>query len=416
MIRLKDSTCRGTTPVLWTLSLCALLLIAMCATLPAQAQTLTTLHTFTGQMDGAAPQGLVAIDHTGNVYGSAPEGGSHGGGAVFRSSYRNGARTFTPLYDFQRGQDGSDPEAGVTLGPDGALYGTTLFGGGSGCTENMGCGTVFKLTPPTTFCRMVLCSWDETVIYHDVDPSDPCCFFGGVIVDNAGNIYGMSQGGGNGNCFGMGCGTVYKLTPSGGNYTLSVIYNFQGGNDGAAPLGNLTMDAAGNLYGTATYGGQFGYGTVFKLVHSAGGYTFQLLYTFTDGSDGVMPQGNVVLDSAGNLYGASGDGGGIFQITPFGTYTLIDPILGGLQSPINIDAAGVIYGTTYAGGTRDDGTIFKLGYSNGVWTHTTLHSFGGNDGALPLSGVGFDASGNLYGTTTYAGGPADDGTLWQLTP
>ena len=183
----------------------------------------------------------------------------------------------------------------------------------------------------------------------------------------------------------------HKLTPSGGSYTPSVLYSFQGGNDGAAPLGNeLAMDAAGNLYGAATYGGQFGYGTVFKLVHSAGGYTFQLLYTFTNGADGSAPQGSVVLDSAGNLYGSSGDGGGIFQITPSGTYTLIDPILGGLTSPITIDSSGTIYGTNYSGGTRGDGSIFKLAFANGVWTETTLHSFGGNDGALPLGGRDYE--------------------------
>jgi len=418
MIRLKNSTCRGGAGlVLRVLCLGSLSLITVCATLPAPAQTLTTLHSFTGQMDGASPQGLVAVDRAGNVYGSAQYGGSHFGGTVFRASNRNGAWTFTPLYSFQRAQDGSDPWAGVTLGPDGALYGTTLYGGGNGCTENMGCGTVFRLTPPPTFCRMVLCPWDETVIYHTVNPSDPNTFFGGVILDSAGDIYGMSQAGGNGTCFGNGCGTVYKLTPSGGSYTLNVIYNFQGGNDGAAPLSNeLTMDAAGNLYGAATYGGQFGYGTVFKLVHSAGGYTFQLLYTFTNGADGTSPQGSVVLDSAGNLYGSSGDGGGIFQITPSGTFTVIDTQAASLQSPISIDAAGNIYGTTYALGSHDDGSVFKLSYSNGVWTHTILHSFNGLDGALPLSGVGFDASGNLYGTATIGGGPAGDGTLWQLTP
>lgn len=414
MIRFTNSACRGGLGAGFAL-LC-LSFIAGITTLPAQAQTLTTLHKFTGQMDGAGPQGLVAVDRAANVYGSAPGGGSHGGGAVFRASNRNGAWTFTPLYDFQRGQDGSGPQAGVTLGPDGVIYGTTWFGGGTGCGQNSGCGTVFKLTPPPTFCRMVLCPWTETVLYRATSPSDPCCFVGGVILDNAGNIYGMSSGGGSGNCFGKGCGAVYKLTASGGSYTPSVIYNFQGGNDGAAPYGNLAIDAAGNLYGTATYGGQFGFGTVFKLVRSAGGYTFQLLYTFTDGTDGAMPQGNVVLDSAGNLYGGSGDGGGIFQITSSGTYTLIDPIPGGIQSPITIDAAGVIYGTTFAGGTRGDGTIFKLTYSNGVWTHTILHSFDVVDGALPLSGVGFDAGGNLYGTSTSGGEPANDGTLWQLTP
>jgi len=419
MIRLTNLACRDRRHAI--LVLFCFSVIAVFTTVPAGAQTFTTLHAFTGGMDGGGPTGLVAVDRAANVYGSAPFGARNhcvdGCGAVFRASYKNGSYTFSPLYDFQGGEDGDEPWGGVTLGPDGAIYGTTWFGGGSACgSQNMGCGTVFKLTPPPSFCRMVLCPWTETVIYRAASPSDPSTFIGGVILDNAGNIYGMSFGGGSGNCFGMGCGTVYKLTPSGGTYTVSVLYSFQGGNDGAAPSGDLAMDAAGNLYGAATYGGQHGFGTVFKLVHSAGGYTFQLLYTFTNGADGSAPQGSVVLDSAGNLYGTSGDGGGIFQITPSGTYTLIDPILEGLQSPITIDSSGTIYGTNYSGGTRGDGSIFQLAHVNGVWTETTLHSFNGLDGAEPLSGVGFDSSGNLYGTTTFAGGPADQGTLWQLTP
>ena len=299
MTRCKNSTFRPGLRA--SLAVLCLSFIAAFATPPATAQTLTTLHAFTGAMDGSGPQGLVAVDRAANVYGSAPFG-ARGGcldgcGAVFRASYKNGAYTFSPLYDFQGGQDGDEPEGGVTLGPDGAIYGTTWFGGGTACGNNSGCGTVFKLTPPPSFCRMVLCPWTETVLYRAAGPSDPSTFIGGVILDNAGNIYGMSFAGGTGNCFGSGCGTVYKLTPSGGSYTPSVLYSFQGGNDGAAPLGNnLAMDAAGNLYGAATYGGQRGFGTVFKLVHSAGGYTFQLLYTFTNGADGAMPQGRVVSE------------------------------------------------------------------------------------------------------------------------
>ncbi len=382
---------------------------------PAQAQTLNTLHTFSGQHDGGGPAGLVALDRAGNVYGSAPHGAIGGGGcesgcgAAFRASYKNGAWTFNPIYDFLGGNDGGEPQAGVTLGPDGAVYGTTLFGGGTGCGGN-GCGTVFKLTPGGSFCRMVLCSWTETVIYRNNSLSDPSVLIGGVIVDNTGNVYGMSVGGGT-----NGCGAVYELSSSGGTYTLGEPYSFQCGDDGAAPEGSLAMDAAGNLYGTATYGGAHGFGTVFKLVHSAGGYTFNLLYSFTGGNDGAMPESNVVLDSAGNLYGASGDGGGIFQITPSGAFTLIDPILEGLQAPINIDAAGNIYGTTYRGGTYGDGSLFRLSYLNGTWTHTVLYSFRNIGGNLPLSGVGFDADGNLYGTTT-TGGTGDRGTLWQYVP
>ena len=398
-----------------------LLVLTVVATAAAQAQTLTVLHYFSGGQDGGGPQGLVAVDRGGNVYGSAPYGGSRNGvcgqqggcGTVFRSNYKNGVWIFAPLHVFQGGNDGMTPVAGVTLGPDGAIYGTTLFGGGTGC-GGTGCGTVFKLTPPASFCHMVLCPWTETVIYRLNGSSDPCCFFGGVIVDTAGNVYGLAEGGGSG-----GYGAVYKLSPSGGGYTLSVIYSFQGGHDGAAPLSTLTMDAAGDLYGTATYDGGDGFGTVFKLVRNAGSWSFHLLYTFTGGSDGGNPEGNVVLDSAGNLYGATAYLGGVFELTPSGgswNYSLIVPFLGGLQSPISLDSAGNIYGTNYADGSHGDGSVFELTYSQGTWTHNILHSFGGGDGALPLSGVAFDASGNLCGTTTYGGSHGGQGTAWQLTP
>ncbi len=403
--------CRGERPAIaWSFAVVMTLLVATSA---AHAQTLTVLHNFTGGQDGSGPQGLVAVDRAGNFYGSAPYGGSRGCsggcGTVFRSSYKNGAWIFTPLYGFRGGDDGATPFAGVTLGPDGAIYGTTLDGGGTGC--NGGCGTVFKLTPPAQFCHMALCAWTETVLYRVNNPNDPGGFFGGVILDHAGNIYGMGAFGGTGDA-----GVVYELSPSGGNnYTLNVLYSFQGPTDGGVPLGNLGMDAAGNLYGTTTYDGAHGYGSVFKLVRNGAGWTFQLLYSFTGGSDGGYPQGNVVLDSAGNLYGATGYGGGVFEITPSGNYSVIAPSLAFLQSPISMGPDGNIYGTNYGDGSHGDGSIFQLAYSQGTWTHNILYSFGnGPGGALPLSEVAFDANGNLYGTTTFGG--QDDGAAWQLAP
>ncbi len=403
-----------------------LLLSVFVAAPVAQAQTLTVLHYFTnGPNDGANPMGLVAVDRQGNVYGSAPYGGRRNGlcadnggcGMVFRSSYKNGGWLYTPLYLFQSGNDGWNPQAGVTVGPDGAVYGTTAYGGGTGCGGN-GCGTVFKLTPPASFCRMVLCPWTETVLYRFNGYSgDPCCFYGGVIVDAAGNVYGMAEGGGNNG----GYGAVYKLSPSiDNNYTWSLIYSFQGTFDGAAPLGNLAMDAAGDLYGTATFGGADGNGTVFKLVRSAQGWTFNLLYTFTGGNDGGHPEGSVVLNGSGNLFGDTAYGGGVWELTPSGgswTFSLIVPFLGGLESSISLDSAGNIYGTNYADGLYGLGSVFELTYSQGTWTHTIIHSFDGpDDGALPLSNVAFDASGNMYGTTTMGGRDEGYGTAWQLTP
>jgi len=390
---------------------------ALVATPAAQAQTGHLLHAFRGgPSDGSSPEGLIAVDRAGNVYGSTPYGG-HGGsgceggcGMVFRAVNRNGSFVYNPLYLFHGGNDGAQPLGGVTLGPDGAIYGTTLFGGGSGC--NGGCGTVFKLTPPASFCRMALCSWDETVIYRYTGGDGPSGFYSGVIVDHAGNIYGESFFGGS-----FASGTVYELSPAGGgNYTETTLYSFTGADDGGEPMSDLTIDAAGNLYGTALFGGAHGFGTVFKLVHSAGGYTFQLLYAFTNGADGGMPEGSVVLDSAGNLYGTTAAGGGLFQITPAGVYSVIDRTVVGEQAPISIDSAGNIYGTTYGGGQNDDGSAFEDTFSGGAWTHHVVFSFGGVFGGLPLSDVGFDASGNLYVTSTFGGQGGAQGTLVQVTP
>lgn len=160
---------------------------------------------------------------------------------------------------------------GVTIGPDGNLYGTTLFGG-NGC-QPYGCGTVFKLSPPARPCHSILCPWAETVLYRFSDSSAGLSSaFGGVVFDGAGNLYGMTLGGGTGNCNGAGCGAVYKLAPSGGGWTPSLVYSFTGGSDGAAPTSTLVIDRAGNLYGTALYGG-FGYGTVFELIRSGSGWS-----------------------------------------------------------------------------------------------------------------------------------------------
>jgi hypothetical protein len=159
-----------------------------------QAQTGHILHSFTGSPgDGAGPQGLVAVDQAGNVYGSTPFGANRGGicaalggcGMVFRAVNRNGAFVYNPLYLFH-GNDGAQPLAGVVVGPNGVVYGTTLFGGGTGCGGN-GCGVVFKLTPPPMFCRMAFCSWDETVIYS-YSGNGPANFFSTVLVDNAGTL------------------------------------------------------------------------------------------------------------------------------------------------------------------------------------------------------------------------------------
>jgi uncharacterized repeat protein (TIGR03803 family) len=375
----------------------------------AQAQSITVLHYFANGPDGEGPQTGVAIDPGGNVYGTTTFGGDRsptcapngGCGVVYRASLKNGSWIFTPLYDFHGGDDGSNPYASVTVGPDGALYGTTLNGGG-------GQGTVFKLTPPARFCHQVLCTWTETVLHRFTNDGlgSP---FGGVIFDAAGNLYGFTSG------------AIYQLSRFGGTWTLNVLYRLRSDIDGAFVMGAPTMDAAGNIYGVALFGGSNNDGTVFRLVRSGGGWNFELLYTFTGGSDGGNPWGVAIVDGNGNVFGdTSAFNGGVFELSPNGdswSFSLIVPIRGGLQSAINFGPDGNIYGTNYSDGSHGLGSVFQVTHTQSGWVHNIIHSFDGpDDGALPLSNVVFDASGNMYGTTTMGGRNGGYGTVWQLTP
>jgi len=398
--------------------------LAVMLTCPAQAQTYTVLHNFSGGSDGGRPYTGLTMDRAGNLYGTAAEGGLTDGcggvgcGTVFRMTQKNGAWVFAPLYEFQGGNDGSQPTTAVTIGPDGAVYGTTPTGGGNGCAG--GCGTIFKLTPSATVCHAALCGWNETVLYRFSPPPNGVSYpYGGVTFDAAGNLYGTAFHGGTGNCT-DGCGVVYKLTPSGGSWTFSVIYSFTGGSDGANPVSTLITDRAGNLYGTAGFGGESGAGTVFELIRSGAGWTFNLLYAFQDRLDGGIPEAGSVMDSSGNLYGDNSnaglyDGGVVFELSPSAngwTFSVLDTPMGGLFAPLSIDSSGDLYGTTETGGIYEMGLLFRLTF--GSWAEIDLYSFSQNDGNIPLSNVVLDASGNAYGTTSQ-GGTGNAGVVWKFT-
>lgn len=243
-----------------------------------QAQTLTVLHTFTAGQDGAEPYAGLTMDRGGNLYGTALGGGC-GYGTAFKMTKRNGAWVLDPLYWFLGGNDGNAPVARVVFGPNGTLYGTTQFGGGDGCYDGFGCGTVFSLRPSATACKTSICPWSETVLYRfsgGTDGAEPG--YGDLIFDAAGNIYGTAREGGTG-CNGNGCGVVFKLTPSqGGGWTESVIYSFTGGQDGVGPVGGLIFDKGGNLYGTTIAAGNYGGGTVFELTPNGSSWTEMTLY------------------------------------------------------------------------------------------------------------------------------------------
>jgi uncharacterized repeat protein (TIGR03803 family) len=242
--------------------------------------TETVLYRFTGDPDGANPgNGDLIFDRPGNIYGTTEEGGAYGDGAVFKLASSGGVWTATVLHSFD-GADGTSPWGGLIFDKDGNLYGTTTSGG------SYGGGTIFELTPSGS-------GWQENTLHefnHVIDGDDSTA---GLIFDPSGNLYGTTSDGGPG---GGGGGTAFELTPSG---YFTTIYAFTGA---FGPFGGLTMDPDGNLYGTLPVGGAYGPGAVFKLTPSDGGWTYASLHDFS-GSDGSTPQGTLILDGHGNLYG-----------------------------------------------------------------------------------------------------------------
>ncbi|HUI83111.1 MAG TPA: choice-of-anchor tandem repeat GloVer-containing protein [Candidatus Binatia bacterium] len=387
----------------------------------AQAQTFTVLHNFTHGDDGANPRSGLTMDRAGNLYGTASMGGTgnncNGGcGTVFRLSPAGSGWTFSPLYEFDK-TDGAYPEGRLAFGPDGRLYGTTGQGG-SGC-QSTGCGVVFALSPPARFCQSILCYWTEDVLYQFAGGDDGSRPTGDTVFDSARNFFGTTYNSGAG-----GLGTVFELSPSGGGWSESVIHAFSG-SDGANPYGGLALDASGALYGTTEAGGSPDVGVVFRLTNSGSGWSENILHNF-NGTDGSTPWGGLVLDSAGNIYGTTnrggptGIGGKVFELSPSGqswTFALLYGFSGqsGPWCDLVMDSAGNLYGTTVQEGAYNAGTVFKLTFSGGNWTYTPLHDFSGPDGAYPHGSIVLDANGDLYGTTT-GGGPGNSGVVWEIAP
>ena len=248
-----------------------------------------------------------------------------------------------------------------------------------------------------------------------------------LVVDGAGNLYGTSVQGG-----AFGGGTVFELSPSAVGWTHTVLYNFTGGADGGEPYKGVTLDAHGNLYGTAVTGGagscEGGCGVIYELTNSGGAWTQSVIHSFK-GSDGSGPGSPVVVDAQGTLYGTTPTGGAngfgvIYEVKPgnggwsFGvihTFTGGVDGLGGSASGMLLDPKGNLYGVNTVGGASGFGNVFKLTRKAGGWNLTTIYSFQDQpDGASPYGGVIFDKDGNLYGSTYYAGAN-DVGTVYKLT-
>ena len=289
---------------------------------------------------------------------------------------------------------------------------------------------------PSHACGSSFCSWTQVVLHQFNALPDAGVPESSVIFDRAGNLYGTTAYGGTGICYNdihlnYGCGTVYKLTPSNGGWTETILYSFQGGSDGETPVGGLIFDAAGNLYGTTEGGGAYGYGTIFELSPSGGGWTESIVHTFAY-SDGADPYGNLIADASGNLYGVTETGGAdtsgvVFELSHPGNWTFNLLYSFPYGSPpagtLVFDGSGNLYGATVAGGAYGNGTAYKLTLSNGSWTATDLHDFQTSDGTLPNGALVFDSAGNLYGTSAYGGigfdGPCYGvgcGTVWEITP
>jgi uncharacterized repeat protein (TIGR03803 family) len=326
-------------------------------------------------------------------------------------SYAAHAKPLKFLYSFKGIPDGTSPRADL-LDVRGTLYGTTTFGGGSSCGDPYGCGTVFKVKPGI-----------ESVVYAFTGGSDGAAPSGDLI-DVDGVLYGTTSGGGGSGCDAFGCGTVFKLTTSGKE---TVVYRFQAGADGFYPLAGL-IDVDGTLYGTTSYGGGGpcdgggGCGTVFKITPSG---SESVLYSFQGGSDGAGPGGDLIY-VRGALYGATTEGGSacehgsgcgtVFKITPSGAESILHRFRGSLDGRFPraglayID--GALFGTTILDGSAGggNGTVFRITLSG---KESVLYNFpGGAGGGAPLGDV-IGVNGNLYGTS--GGGASGNGMVFKIT-
>jgi uncharacterized repeat protein (TIGR03803 family) len=423
------------------------------------------LYSFQGSTDGSTPAGGVVFDSQGNLYGVTSGGGSGSCTGFFQcgTAYqlsppvqKGGAWTETVLYNFQGHQsgDGSSPGGSLVIDKAGNLYGITGYGGTGGCVllgSKEGCGTVYELSPP----KVKGGAWRERVLYSFKGGKDGYVPDGDLVFDSVGNLYGATIfGGGRGsscNSLYQYCGTVFELSPpqqKGGKWTEKVLYSFAGGTDGANPNGTLTFDGTGAIYATTSSGGNqgcksdsgIGCGTAFKLQPPAkkgAAWTEKMLHRFADGGDGAGPNGGLIFDAKGALYGTAGGGGAgklgvVFRLVPASGGGWVETVLhnftvdkGGRNpwGPVIFDSTGNLYGTAHAAASdKFGGVVFAMRpETNGKWSFVVLYNFAGApDAAYPVSKLIFDMSRNLYSTTLGGGtGQACQGgcgTVFKVAP
>jgi uncharacterized repeat protein (TIGR03803 family) len=404
---------------------------------PAAAKE-TILHKFCSRdncADGSQPQAPLIMDKQGNLYGTTEFGGATGNGAVFELQHTSTGWKETVLYSFcpvvTNCSDGQEPVAGLAFDAKGDLYGTTTYGG-SVCPLNQSetCGVVFELTKSKGV-------WTETVLHafgSDANTYDGFFPAGGVTFDASGNIYGAtSQGGDSTTCLETGCGVLYKLTPSEGGWEETILHYFalEGTPDGIYPSSGVTFDSSGNFYGTTSSCLSSCQGAVYKF--NPTGPTETMLYQFSGGKDGGYPWGGVVLEGSGNLYGTtafggngtypSGGDGVVFKVGPKGKETVLHTFTGNPDgrkpfAPLTLDSSGNLYGTTSEGGSctvyiNGCGILFELKTTGGK--EEMRFSFSGTNGENPQAGL-LLSGGVLYGTAELSSQSGVEGLVFSFAP
>ena len=321
----------------------------------------STLWGFGGENDGSSPSAGLVFDGKGALYGTTAFGGYYRSGTVFKLTPSGSGYSESILHSFWGGSDGANPHAGLIFDDKGALYGTTSGG-------YNGSGTVFKLTPSGS-------GYSESILYSFSGGSDGANPYAGLIFDDKGALYGTTSAGGH-----KGSGTVFKLTPSGSAYSESTLYRFQGGNDGANPYAGLIFDEKGALYGTTAGGGSNGFGTVFNLTpFGSSEYGETVLLSFGGRNGGAHPDAGLIFNKKGELYGTTSRGGRYgfgtaFKLTTSGSgYSqgYSERVLHNFnfnngawpEAGLTFGTTGTLYGTTSRGGKHGYdslGTVFEL--------------------------------------------------------
>lgn len=392
-----------------------------------------------GRHRGYSPRAGLIADSTGTLYGTAARGGGSwpfGHGVAFKLTPNGPGYTESVIHVFggYRAHDGALPYAALMRDAAGSLYGTTYAGGRRVCPDLRPspalttCGTVFKLSPAGS-------GYVETILHEFRGGKDGANPTTSLIADAGGALYGTTEEGGGVGCYNRrGCGTAFKLTPSGSGYRESVLYRFQSFKDGFAPSA-LIIDAGGALYGTTYTGGPADQGTVFKLTPSTSGYTKTVLYAFRGalvpnnpqpgsfaGRDGAYPDAALIAGRDGTLYGTTIFGGGapgcklvgcgtVFALMPSGNgyaervlYAFSGVNGDGFfpSAPVAAAPDGTLYGTTYGGGS-DSGTVFALQPTPAGYAERVVHTFSDDArGGYPQSGL-LDVGGTLFGTLAFGG-------------